>query len=152
MTFARLGRIFLALPVAAMIPACAFVLFGGFPIGVLAFMYAIVLGFFLGVPLFIIFQFRRSITAIAAAIGGFVVAIIPIGYFTWPVSLAMKTTTVINGTATVINGVPTFAGWLEFFKGLTLFGGLGILGGLAFFRALKFLGDPLTPGLSNSFD
>lgn len=152
MTFARLGRIILALPVAAMIPACVFSMFGSFPFGVLAFMYAIVLGFFFGVPLFIIFQFKRSITAFAAAIGGFIVAAIPIGFITWPINLVMKTTTVIDGTATVINGVPTFAGWLEFFTGLVLFGGLGILAGLAFFQVLKFLGDPLTPGLSNSSD
>lgn len=151
MTLHRLIRVLLADSIAAMVPAVAFVLFtGSIPIALIAYFYALAIGTFVGLPLFIIAQFWLKISGFSTTVIGFITGALPVAIITWPPRFSMfQPNQNVDGVITMINGVPTFMGWLLFVKGTLPLGALGALAGIVFFFMLKGLGDPLSPGLSS---
>lgn len=151
MTLHRLTRVLLAGSIAALVPAVAFVLFTrSIPIALIAYFYALALGTFVGLPLFIIAQFWLKTSGFSTAIIGFITGALPVAILRWPLRFSvLQPNQNVDGVITMINGVPTFMGWLHFVKGMLPLGALGALAGIVFFFMLRGLGDPLSPGLSS---
>ena len=141
----------MAVPIAALVPTVALVLFiPSIPIALIAYFYTLALGTFVGLPMFIIAQFWLKTSVFSTAIIGFITGALPVAIITWPPRFSvLQPNQNVDGIITTINGVPTFMGWLHFAKGILPLGVLGALSGIVFFCMLKGLGDPLTPGLSN---
>lgn len=152
MRLQQVASLVIALLAAALAPAIVLGAMGGtLPQITLAFVIALIHSFVLGLPLFLILRVKvknwgTGLSILVALIAGFAIGAIPWGAFTWPLkisSFVMKTNTWIgpDHVQTVRDGIPTLAGWLEYIKGLSMFGAIGALGGFAFWVALKLLGD-----------
>ena len=64
---------------------------------------------------------------------GFVAGCLPFGVFAWPLRHGYPgSSSQENGVWTMIDGIPTFAGWMEFGKGMIWFGALGALSAFSF--------------------
>ena len=148
----QVANIVIALLAAALAPAIVLGVVGStLPQITFAFVLALIHSFVLGLPVFLILRNKvknwgAGISVLVALIAGFAIGAIPWGAFTWPLkgsSLVMKTNTWIgpDHVQTVRDGIPTLAGWLEYIKGLLMFGAIGVLGGFAFWVTLKLLGD-----------
>src|SRR5690349_618484 len=126
MTFQRLGRILLAGPAAALVVAAVFTfLTGSIPIALIAFFYALFFGASVGLPLFMIAQFRFPISLVSTVTIGFVTGMVPFGVILEPWTWDKYTNMAHDYVPTVVKGIPTLAGWLYFAKGFVLFGILG---------------------------
>jgi hypothetical protein len=95
----------------------------------------------LGLPLFLLVRRGRSRAGIVAcALGGFVVAAIPIGALALLSMIGVQSAS-SDGQPTVVNGVPTLAGWLQYARLVGLTGLLGLIGGLAFWATTQRSGS-----------
>lgn len=87
----------------------------------------------LGIPAFYLLK-KLNVVRWWSTIGvGFILGALPMAILTWPLNYSgLKTSSSSNGVQTMIDGVPTMAGWLEFFTGVSFLGACGFLGALAF--------------------
>ena len=89
----------------------------------------------LGLPIFLIFWWKRWVNVITCICGGFLVAaasgIVP----NWPVSPKGSNASV-RGVPLVVDGVPTLAGWLDFLQILIFLGVFGAIAGIIFWAIL----------------
>ena len=124
----------------AFVIALFFGTFGLVPVG-LGFVLAHAL--VLGLPIFLIFWWKRWINAISCASAGFIVAAISGVVPNWPWTAAMqamRTNTSVRGVPTVIDGTPTMAGWLDFAGVLVFLGAFGAFAGFIFWLILSLCG------------
>ncbi|WP_189483064.1 hypothetical protein [Alishewanella tabrizica] len=86
--------------------------------------------FLLGLPTYFLVRRILPFNYLVSAFSGFVVGIIPVAIYAWPLSSSGSST--INGTPTIINGIPTIAGWISYGQGVLAFGVLGISGAITY--------------------
>ena len=97
----------------------------------------------LGLPIFLIFRWKRWLNPITCICGGFLVAAASGVVPNWPskaVNLALRTNAWVGGVQTYIDGVPTAAAWLEFARDLIFLGVFGGIAGIVFFAILSVTG------------
>lgn len=139
MRVAKILPILEAFIAAAAIPALVVGLFtwswGGF---LLALMVTSAHAVVLGLPLFLLLHLRGWVNATTAIVGGFVVGVLPIAAFTWPLNYPeFKTSAWVgNYGQTIVDGAPTPAGWQQYADGALFFGGFGAFAGLIFWAYL----------------
>jgi hypothetical protein len=110
----------------------------------LAFFISLAHALILGLPLFLLFQTHRWITIFSCVIGGFIVGIFPIGFFTWPFWPGSGSSSSFNGVPLIVNGTPTFAGWISYAETLLILGSFGALAGFVFWLVFKLSGGLAT--------
>lgn len=99
----------------------------------------------LGVPMFFFVKRFIGINFWSTSITGFLVALIPIAIWSWPLSYASSnmSSSHWNGdhmVQTMINGVPTIDGWLSYAKSAALFGLFGLVSGVVFWVVWRLAG------------
>ena len=95
----------------------------------------------LGLPIFLIFQFRGWIGIKACVVLGFAIGAVPAGILTFPVlGSAVRSSAWASGTPPATNGLITGAIWVSYIKPLMYLGLLGAFGGLIFWVVLMSLG------------
>jgi hypothetical protein len=87
----------------------------------------------LGIPAYLLLRCRRVLRWWSVLLSGFVLGAIPAAVFSWPLRYAGPGSSAsVNGVDTMIDGIPTTAGWLQYFGGVTFFGACGLLAAAAF--------------------
>ena len=95
----------------------------------------------LGLPLALLYRRLQWRSLAFALAGGFLVGVLPIGVYLWPLDASIGGNAWTGATQTLLNGVPTWAGWIEYLQILGGFGCLGALGAVAFWATLKVTGE-----------
>ena len=125
--------------VAAAIPALLVGLFAwSWSVFLVALMITSAHAVLLGLPLFLLLQMRGWVNVISAVAGGFLIGVLPVAAFTWPLRYPELQTSAWAGNygQTMVDGVPTLAGWQQYFDAALFFGGFGASAGLAFWAYL----------------
>jgi len=92
----------------------------------------------LGLPAYAFLRWRNAVRWWSTIPSGFVLAAIPIAFWSWPLRYPeLRTTASFNGVQTMIDGVPTAAGWWQYMESVAFFGLCGALSGLAFWLVLR---------------
>ncbi len=87
----------------------------------------------LGAPAYAILRWKGLIRWWSTVLTGFVLAALPIAFFTWPLRFPeLKTTASFNGVQTMVDGTPTAAGWAQYAEGFLFVSSCGALSGLVF--------------------
>lgn len=87
----------------------------------------------LGLPTFLLLKKLKAVRWWSTVGAGIVLAAVPPSILSWPLRYSeMHTTSSINEVQTIIDGVPTMAGWLQYFQGISFMGACGAVGALAF--------------------
>jgi hypothetical protein len=97
----------------------------------------------LGLPIFLIFRWKRWVNPITCICGGFLVAAASGVVPRWPstaTNLALRTNAWVGGVQTYIDGVPTAAAWLDFARDLIFLGVFGGIAGIVFYAILLVTG------------
>lgn len=141
MLFAWIGATLLG----ALVPAAivSITMLGSTKFLVLAlFAFAVTLGhaLILGLPVALLYRAKRWHRLDVTVVTGFLIGVVPIGAFSWPVTNSSNSTVRFNGTLLSVDGVPTLAGWLEFLCSLGMLGNLGAVGALVFWLTLRWSG------------
>lgn len=138
----KLIALAVAVLLAAQIPTLSVAIWG-VPSIVLTYAFAVALAHAvgLGLPLFLLLNWKGWANGLSSVLAGFVIGSVPVGIFTWPYSGAGFSSSV-SGVAMIVDGVPTLAGWLRYLEGVGLFGGLGAAGGLGFWLVVKWAALP----------
>jgi hypothetical protein len=127
---------------AALAPALVFAAFGGsYRLLTIGFLVALAHAVLLGLPSYLLARSKGWVNIASAVIAGFCIGAIPVGVLTFPLDSG-KSNVWVGGVQTIVDGLPTTAGWVEYLKGLLLFGGYGLLGGLAFWATLRIARQP----------
>ena len=101
----------------------------------------------LGLPIFLIFRWKRWVNPITCNLLGFLAAAASGVVPRWPstaTNLALRTNARVGGVQTYIDGVPTAAAWLDFARDLIFLGVFGGTAGIVFF-AILFVTGALAP-------
>ncbi|MGO4124462.1 hypothetical protein AB4Z01_08665 [Inquilinus sp. YAF38] len=137
MPFAWITAILLGALVPAAISSAAVQMIVMLPV---AFVFALGHALILGLPIALIYRAKRWQWPGLAVATGFLIGVIPIGIFTWPVRRSPGSTAWANGVLVSVDGIPTLVGWLDFLRFLGMFGALGASGALAFWLTLRWTG------------
>jgi hypothetical protein len=107
--------------------------------------YAVVLAHALGLglPIFLIFWWKRWVNIYTCMGAGFLVAAASGIHPNWPVGPEGRNSSV-GGVDMVVDGVPTLAGWIDFLQVLAFVGFFGAIAGIVFWAILSAFGA-LTP-------
>lgn len=89
----------------------------------------------LGLPIFLIFWWKRWVNLVTCICGGFLVAAASGVISRWPAGPKGRNSTV-GGVPLVVDGVPTLAGWLDFLQVLIFLGFFGAIAGIVFWAIL----------------
>jgi hypothetical protein len=111
-------------------------------ITLLPYAFAITLGHavILGLPAALVYRWKQWTGVSAAVAGGFLIGIVPGGFYAWPMELSLRTTGSVDGVPTIINGIPTLAGWFKYLEFLSILGAFGAVGGFVFWLTLRWCG------------
>lgn len=92
----------------------------------------------LGGPAYALLKWRNLVRWWSGVLAGFLLAVMPIAIFTWPLRFAESGSSFsANGVQLMVDGKPTAAGWLDFAEGILFFGIWGALSGLVFWLVLR---------------
>ncbi len=97
---------------------------------------------FLGVPSFLLLQWKNAVTWWTPIALGFLLGCLPLAILSWPHSDSGSSASHWQDgrmVATVIDGVPTKDGWIEYAQGIAAMGGYGALGGVAFWLVWRVM-------------
>lgn len=86
----------------------------------------------LGIPAYLFLRWRNAVRRWPTITSGFVLGVVPVAVFSWPLRLSQGSSASVDGVPTLVNGVPTFAGWLQYLESVTSFGACGAVSATAF--------------------
>ncbi|WP_316201924.1 MULTISPECIES: hypothetical protein [unclassified Bradyrhizobium] len=130
----------------ALAPAALFAAISGKASQMLPLAFAVTIGhaLILGVPVALLYRWKRWKRLWAAVASAALIGMIPVGILTWPLDPSSRGWDSVNDVVQWVDGIPTLAGWISYAELLAWMAVLGAIGGLIFWLTLRCCG--LIPG------